>query len=154
MNTAERISRWCVFLPCSEEETWAVPQNCLGEIITLHDVAEEPPEDINWRGHEVPVLDLDKDGSTPWRESHGGTGRVAIFLGLDGQPSSYWGLALRGEGLAMDTLLDDQLEALPEEEIVPHALGGFRARDKVYQIPDLVEIPGLMLRREEIVVVS
>ncbi|MEM1112861.1 MAG: hypothetical protein AAGI11_13195 [Pseudomonadota bacterium] len=149
MDSLERMARWCVFLPCSERETWAVPQNALGEIVTIADASPEPPTVVLWRDHEVPVLDLGREGGAPWRENHGGTGRVAVFLGLEGQDRPYWALALRGQGLSMDALTDDHLEAVGEEEVEMHALGAFKLRGQRYQIPDLVEIPGLLLRRQE-----
>ena len=82
--SAQRVSRWCVFLPCSDSETLAVPQNCLGEIITVQNAPDEPPKEVAWRGYQVPVIDLGEEGSGQWRESHGSTGRIAIFLGLEG----------------------------------------------------------------------
>jgi hypothetical protein len=106
----ERTPQWCVFLPCSENEIWAVPQNCLGEIVTIPNAQELPPEHITWRGHSLPVLDLNVDSASPWREPHGGAGKIAVILGLQGLGCDYWGVALRGDGLAMNPLVDEQVE--------------------------------------------
>ena len=96
----------------------------------------------------MPVIDLGVDGPRSWREEHGSTGRIAIFLGLEGQEVPYWALALRGEGIGMDTLPEDELEACSEEQVAEHALGAFKLRGKVYQIPDLAQIPDTMLAAE------
>ena len=47
---SDKPSRWCVLMPCSHAESWAVPQNCLAEIVTLHAVDAHPPPEISWRG--------------------------------------------------------------------------------------------------------
>lgn len=150
MDMGERVARWCVFLPCSDKETWAVPQNALGEILTVHDAQEQPPAEIEWRGHQLPVLDLGAESELPWRESHDGSGRLAVILGLEGQEHPYWAVALRGDGLAMDPLSDDAVQAAEEEAVALHALGAFRLRGQLYQIPDLAEIPGIMLQEQRI----
>ena len=55
---SEKKSSWCVLLPCSKKEKWAVPQNALAEIVTLPAVDDEPPTQFTWRGQEISVLDL------------------------------------------------------------------------------------------------
>jgi hypothetical protein len=136
---SEHEPRWCVLLPCSAQERWAVPQNSLAEIVTIQGVGEHPPEQINWRGVDVPVLDLDEDGSTPWRDNEGGTGLVAVLLGLQGEGCAYWALALRGEGLSAQDIGGEQIEDLPDAAL-PHASAAFRLGGEVYQVPDLIAL--------------
>ena len=93
----DNTKRWCVLIPCSSTETWAVPQNCLGEIVTLYTDSTRPPDEITWRGRTVPVLDFGSDDGSVWREPRRGAGLVAIFLGLKGEGCEYWGLAVRGQ---------------------------------------------------------
>ena len=50
----------------------------------------------------------------------------------------------------MDTLPEDELEACPEESVAEHALAAFNLRGKIYQIPDLVQIPSNFLATEEL----
>lgn len=136
---SDKASRWCVFLPCSEEEVWAIPQNCLAEIVTLHDAGEYPPEQIMWRGREVPVMDLGDSGETPWRDPAGKTGLVAVILGLQGQGSEYWAVALRGDGLAVRDLGTERLRDAPDR-ILERSTSAFTLQDAVYQVPDLQEL--------------
>lgn len=129
-------SRWCVLIPCSETESWAVPQNCLAEILTLQDSAELPPDELSWRGRTVPVLDFGSDDGSAWREPHRGTGLVAIFLGLEGEGCDYWGVAVRGQGLAVTQVAPDDVKDTPEA-VLQHATAAFELRGAVYQVPDL-----------------
>lgn len=129
-------SRWCVLIPCSKTESWAVPQNCLAEIVTLHDTVEQPPEELDWRGMSVPVLDFGHEDGSHWREQLGGTGLIAIFLGLEGQGCDYWGLAVRGEGLGVRRVAEQQVEDAPGA-VQQHATGAFKLQGAVYQVPDL-----------------
>lgn len=129
-------SRWCVLLPCSNTETWAVPQNCLGEIMTLQAATDEPPCEVNWRDQSVPVLDLGSDDGSVWREQSRGTGLVAIFLGLKGEGCDYWALALRGAALSMVNLLPEEVEDTPEQ-MREHATAAFNFRGVLCQVPDL-----------------
>jgi chemotaxis signal transduction protein len=129
-------SRWCVLIPCSNAESWAVPQNCLAEIVTLHDTAELPPEELNWRGVSVPVMDFGYDDGSPWRERRGGAGLIAIFLGLEGEGCDYWGVAIRGQGLAVRRIAAQQVEDAPEA-VRQHATAAFKLDGAVYQVPDL-----------------
>jgi len=130
------VSHWCVLIPCSKTESWAVPQNCLAEIVTLHDATERPPEALSWRGMSVPVLDFGNDDGSPWREQHGGAGLIAIFLGLEGEDCDYWGIAVRGEGLAVKRVCAQQVEDAPEAA-QQHATAAFKLQGAVYQVPDL-----------------
>ncbi len=132
----ENSKRWCVLVPCSKTETWAVPQNCLAEIVTLQTDTPLPPSEVKWRDQMVPVLDLgDGDGSV-WREPRRGTGLLAIFLGLKGEGCEYWALAVRGEGLRVVSLSSDAVEDVPEH-IQQHATAAFRFHGVVCQVPDL-----------------
>jgi hypothetical protein len=136
---SEKNSRWCVFLPCSTEETWVVPQNCLAEIVTFHDVDNHPPQTFSWRGHEVPVMDLGAGGDAPWRDLVGGTGLIAVILGLQGQKYEYWAIALRGDGLTVKNLAKEALTNTPENAR-EYSSSAFQIRDIVYQVPDLPEL--------------
>ena len=87
----ESAKRWCVLIPCSSAETWAVPQNCLGEIFTVHTDNERPPGQVEWRGETVPVLDFGQDDGSQWRDP-----------GRGAQPVPYR-RAVRGNGLCRHT---------------------------------------------------
>lgn len=126
----------CVLIPCSENERWAVPQNCLAEIQVVNSLSDDPPSHVFWRGCEVPVMDIGEDSGIAWREPRVGTGLVAIFLGLEGQDCEYWGVALRGGGLSMVTLGQDDIVDAPEEA-ADYASAAFRHKDVLYQVPDL-----------------
>ena len=136
---SDNSSHWCVFLPCSDAELWALPQNCLAEIVTLPAEGDLPPEEISWRGQSVPVLDLDEEHDQPWRDVRGGTGLIAVVLGLKGEGCDYWGVALRGEGLGMRDISQDEVEDVPDLA-GERAVGAFRIGSSVYQIPDLLEL--------------
>ena len=130
-------TRHCVLLPCSSKEHWAVPQNCLAEIVTLAVTEDEsPPAQIDWRGRTVPVLDLGASDDAPWKEAHGRTGLIAVFLGLEGEGLDYWGLALRGPGLGTANLEGEEMEDLDVQDSGIYA-ASFRLDEKVYQVPDL-----------------
>jgi hypothetical protein len=135
----DKASRWCVFLPCTRDEIWAVPQNCLAEIVTIQAADQYPPEQINWRGHEVPVLDLDDSGTTPWRDPLGETGLIAVILGLKDQGSDYWAVALRGEGLAVKNIAAEKIEE-STENVLERSTSAFVLHNVVYQVPDLPEL--------------
>ncbi|MEZ5572982.1 MAG: chemotaxis protein CheW [Halioglobus sp.] len=128
--------RWCVLVPCSKTETWAVPQNCLAEIVTVHTLGSVPPDEVSWRGRSVPILDLGREDGSQWSEPDRGTGLVAIFLGLKGEGCEYWGMAVRGGGLKMVSLSPEEVEDLPEQ-VAPHATAAFKFDGVVCQIPDL-----------------
>ena len=133
---SEEREQWCILLPCSDSEHWAVPQNTLAEIVTLHTDSDQPPDTLEWRGESVPVLDLGDQDETPWQERVVGTGLVAVFLGLEKEKHRYWGLALRGEGLAVKRLLPGDIEEVPED-IPEHSTGAFTLGGTTYQVPDL-----------------
>jgi hypothetical protein len=132
----EDVSRWCVLLPCSETETWAVPQNCLGEILTLQADTDSPPDEVQWRDRIVPVIDLGSDDGSVWREPRRGSGLVAVFLGLKGEGCEYWALALRGPSLSVVNLVPEEVEDAPEQAS-DHASAAFIYRGVLCQVPDL-----------------
>jgi len=135
----ESASHWCVLLPCSKHEIWAVPQKCLAEIVTLPADSPEPPEVFNWRGRELAVLNLDESGDTPWRDKKEATGLVAVMLGLEGGSWDYCGVALRGEGLGMKDLARESIEDAPDC-VAEGAVSAFRMGGKLYQVPELQEL--------------
>jgi hypothetical protein len=136
---SDRASRWCVFLPCSREEVWAIPQSCLAEIVTVQTQSDVPPEQINWRGQDICVLDLDPGGKTPWRDPVGGqTGLIAVIPGLKGQGEN-WAVALRGEGLAVRNISTDKIRDLPDR-VMERSSSAFELENSVYQVPDLPEL--------------
>lgn len=136
----ENESRWCVLLPCSSQETWALPQKCLAEIVTLPTEASSPPTELFWRGRDVPILDLDTGNVAPWRDSRAGTGLIAVMLGLEGGSWEYYGVALRGGGLKMKDLSREQIEDVPELAL-KESSAAFRMNGEVYQIPELASLP-------------
>jgi len=139
VTTQETPSRWCVLLPCAKNETWAVPQNCLAEIVTLPSDADQPPRHLTWRGQEVAVLNLDPRNESPWRDARAGTGLVAIMLGLKGGAWEYCGVALRGEGLAMKDLAGEAIEDAPDQALDSSA-SAFRMGGEVFQVPNLDDL--------------
>ena len=142
-------SRWCVLMSCSASESWAVPQNCLAEIVTVHGVSEQPPEELSWRGVNVPVLDFGYDDESEWREQHGGSGLIAIFLGLAGEGCDYWGVAIRGGGLAVKRLADEDIADTPEA-ILQHATAAFTLQGVAYQVPDLSVLQKKIANSQEV----
>ncbi|GAB3283554.1 hypothetical protein [Parahaliea aestuarii] len=136
---ADSQSTRCLFLPGSAQEIWAVPQSCLAEIITLYNVAETPPATVSWRGVEVPLLDLDEQGETRWRDVRAGTGLVAILLGVEGRGCPYFAIALRGQGLGLQQVPVQEMEDKPGE-VLPRSLAAFRWNNVTYQVPDLLAL--------------
>ncbi len=136
---SDNSALWCVFLPCAQDEVWAVPTRCLAEIVTLQQAGDEPPEQIQWRGRSVPVLDLDTKREQPWSSSQGSAGRIAVFLGVEGGGCDYWGVALRGDGLGMKPINESALEEAPDE-VAEHCCDAFRLEQQLYQVPDLVAL--------------
>lgn len=135
----EAHGQWCVLLPCSDSEFWAVPQNALAEIVTLHAVPEQPPEELQWRSESVPVLDFGRDDGSRWRERVGGSGLVAVLLGLEGEGCDYWGVAVRGEGLAVRRVAQADVRDAPDA-VAEHATAAFVLGGVTYQVPDLVAL--------------
>ena len=134
MAMEENTAQHCVLLPCSDSERWAVPQNCLAEIITYSGEDDQPPAQINWRGQVIPVLDLQQSDSHPWR------GRlIAVVLGLQGEGVDDWGLALRGEGLTAVNRAQSAVEDL-EQVTAEHSSASFLLGDQEYQVPDLLAL--------------
>lgn len=129
----------CVLLSCAASRNWAVPQACLGEIVTLAAADDRPPGEIQWRGESVPVVDFGSGDALPWRDARTGSGLVAVLLGRRGESYPYWGVAVRGAGLGAECLGEADIEDLPDA-VQDYAIAAFRLRDVVYQVPDLVAI--------------
>lgn len=129
----------CVLLPCSSERWWAVPQRCLGEIVTVPSTEEWPPAEISWRGQTVPVVDFGSKDTQPWRDHRGGAGLVAIILGRRDEACRYFGVAVRGGVLGVSSLCDDEIEDLPHSEL-DFSTAAFRMNDNIYQVPDLLAL--------------
>jgi hypothetical protein len=133
---SEITKRWCVLIPCSKKETWAVPQNCLAEIVTLHGDDDTPPRELIWRDRKVPLVDFGGDDGSLWREPRRGAGLVAIFLGLKGEGCEYWGVAIRGEGLRVVSLSPEEVEDMPDL-VAQNATAAFNFHGVLCQVPDL-----------------
>jgi hypothetical protein len=127
---------WCALLPCSKTETWAVPQNCLAEIVTLHTDALLPPQELIWRERTVPVLDLGSDDGSLWQQPNREAGLVAIFLGLKGEGCEYWGVAIRGAALKVASLVPEEVEEVAGG-VQEHATAAFMFNGVLCQVPDL-----------------
>ena len=132
----DQNDRMCVLLPCGAEQNWAVPQSCLAEILTLQAAGDSPPNTVSWREQEVPVLDFGAAGSDPWLNSRTGTGLVVVILGVSSEEPEYWGLAIRGHGLAVRHILEEDCEDCPAE-VQEYALAAFAMEGTTYQVPDL-----------------
>jgi len=117
-----------VALPCAPGRIWAVPRACVGEILTLAGEPAEPPTEVQWRGARVPVIDPNP--------GEGSAGLVAIILGLRDTPGGHWAVALRGDGLGIQDLRGDEMED-EATAIEAGAVGAFRMRGVLYQVPDL-----------------
>ncbi len=126
-----------VLLPCTGGESWAVPQVCLGEIVTITDAGESPPQQISWRGREVPVMARTADDDGRWRDAPGETGLVAVLLALDEASGEHWGVAVNGEGLAFAAIQGEEIEDCPDD-VAENAIAAFRYRGTIYQVPDLM----------------
>ncbi len=144
---AEHQPRWCVLLPCAADQLWALPQACLAEIVAVGGVGREPPASIDWRGRQVPVLDLDPDGAAGWLGPRGETGLVAVILGLQDEGCDYWAVALRGAGPELRDLAAARVEDCPEHRL-PGAVTAFRLEDSLYQVPDLLTLQRTVSGRE------
>ena len=138
-----------VLMPCSMTQSWAVPPNSIAEIVTLQATTEQPPEELEWRGQTIPVLDFGFDEDCSWREQLGGTGLIAIFLGLKGEGCDYWGVAVRGEGLAVKRVAAADVEDAPES-VLQHATAAFKLDDVIYQVPDLAVFQRKIAATEEV----
>jgi len=137
MSIDER--QWCIFLPCGRQETWAVPQNAVAEIVTIEAADSTPPSMLSWRGKDVPVVDPAMDKSIPWLDKHGRTGLVAVMRGLDGEALEYWGVAVRGEGLTIKDMRSEMIEDA-QDQVQDNALAAFRLNQQLVQIPDLAKM--------------
>lgn len=132
-----QIERMCVLLPVAERLLWAVPQRSLAEVLTISADSETPPATVDWRGRDIPVLDIGAGGKAGWRISQTGTGLLAVFLGLgDDSARRCWALALRGPGLAFRDIVESDCEERPEE-LRQNSLAAFTMDNEIYQVPDL-----------------
>lgn len=129
----------CVLLPCSSTRSWAVPQRCLGEIVTVPATEDVPPAEINWRGEVVPVIDFGSGDPAPWRDQRSGAGLVAVILGQRDEACRYFGVAVRGGALGVSKLSEEEIEDLPDGEF-DYSRAAFRMHDIVYQVPDLLAL--------------
>lgn len=130
---------FCVLIPCSSGVSWAIPQRCLGEIVTVAAADDLPPQDISWRGESIPVVDFGRDDALPWRDQRSDTGLVAIVLGQRDEACSYFGVAVRGGNLGVSSLADEEIEDIPEP-LPDYAAAAFRMNGNVYQVPDLLAL--------------
>lgn len=126
----------CVLLPVAAGETWAVPQNCLAEILTVQTTEDEPPRKVEWRGRRVPVLSLRGTEDPPWCDPRRGAGLVAIFLGLEGEELEYYGVAVSGDGIGAARITAGVIEDVPDE-MTELATAAFRYEGMTCQVPDL-----------------
>ena len=143
---SEQRQRMCVLLPCGEQR-WAIPQNCLAEIVTLPAHGDSCPGEISWRGVDIPVMDFGEGGALPWRDDHNNTGLVAVMLGVKGAGFDYWGVALRGDGLSVRQIEAEQCEDRPEA-LQKHALAAFELDGLTYQVPDLPALQSLAVEMD------
>ena len=132
----------CVLLPCASNRRWAVPQNCLAEIVTLPAQGETVPAEVQWRGLDIPVMDFGAQGNVPFRDAQNGNGLVAVMLGVRGSGCDYWGLALRGGGLTVRHIDESQCQDKPEA-IQEHSLAAFELDGQTFQVPDLPALQSL-----------
>ena len=128
--------RSCVLLPIADGETWAVPQNCLAEIVTVASEHADPPNSLHWRGRELPVLDFGTGEQDSWCDPRRGAGLMAVFLGLEGEGCEYYAVALRGTGLSAVRLTAANVKDRPEATL-PHATAAFDFGGVVCQVPNL-----------------
>ncbi len=132
--TDHSFSQQCVVLPCTATDLWAVPENSLAEIVALTADGDSPPDELDWRGHRIPVMDL-QTGGEHWGSRHGGTGLIAVLHGLDASAPAFWGVCLREHGLRVEDL-PEAPDDVPEDA-AEYALGAFRHNGAVLQVPDL-----------------
>ncbi|GHD34711.1 hypothetical protein [Parahalioglobus pacificus] len=124
----------CIILPCTADDFWAVPENALAEILTLPAEGQHPPATVEWRGREIPVLDLGSDADH-WGKRHGGTGLIAVLRGLSSSGPEFWGVCLRELGLRIEVLTEEAEDA--SANAAEYAVGAFRQGEELYQVPDL-----------------
>lgn len=132
----------CVLLPCASNRRWAVPQNCLAEILTLPADDGSVPAEVLWRGLEIPVMDFGAQGKVPFKDAQNGTGLVAVMLGVRGSGCDYWGLALRGGGLTVRHIEESDCQDKPDA-VQEYSLAAFELDGQTYQVPDLPALQSL-----------
>ena len=128
----------CVLLACAGGDHWALPQNCLAEILTLAAVEAQPPQEASWRGRMIPVIVAggEQARADDWRDEHSGTGLVAVIPGLRGMGCEYWAVAILGDGLRLCAIGESGFADAPEAA-TDYATAAFRLDGVVYQVPDL-----------------
>ena len=131
------VAENCILLPAGGGRPWILPQCCLGEIVTVAAEGECPPETIDWRGEEIPVVDFDAVGGEPWRDPRGVSGLIAVVLGLREEDCPYFGLALRGSCLGVVRLAEAEMQDIADEQPSPYTLAAFRLGEQEYAVPDL-----------------
>lgn len=136
--------RMCVLLPCGPNRRWAIPQRCLGEVLTLPAQTDTVPRETVWRGVTIPVMDFGADSELAWRDGQSGTGLVVVILGVKGLGCNYWGVALRGLGLSMRDLQNSDCHDRPDA-VQAHSLAAFELEGQVYQVPDLPALQSLAI---------
>jgi len=144
----EQTPCWCVLIPCSENLNWALPQNCLGEIVSAPDYQDTPPKVMLWRGCEIPVIDLgdETDPRLGDRLQEGDNGLVAVVLGLQDDPFPYWGLQIHGTQLAVKDLSAEPLEDI-HQDTADLCSTAFQLAGDAYQVPDLAKVQNLLSDR-------
>lgn len=143
----DETKRMCVLLPCGNGQRWAVPQACLAEILTLQEAEDSPPAQVSWRGSDLPVLDLGDGGSEPWLNPRTSSGLIAVILGVTGAGADHWALAVRGDGLAVRNVNEQDCQDRPEDE-QDYALAAFELAGTLYQVPDLPSLQQRALQLE------
>ncbi|MFV8818194.1 hypothetical protein [Haliea sp. E17] len=139
--------RMCVLLPVATGMRWAVPQNCLAELVTVPAADNRVPALVEWRGQSVPVLDLASAGAAEWRDPKSQTGLVAVFLGLRERSPDYWAVALRGEGLGVRRI--DFADCVETDNGSEFALATFELDGELYGVPDLPALQAFACRTAE-----
>ncbi|QIB65648.1 hypothetical protein [Kineobactrum salinum] len=126
-------SQRCILLPCADDQTWAVPPNCLAEIALLPAISTDR---VSWRHRDIPLF---VGASAALRAD---PCPCAIFLGIGDQNCDFWALALSSCSVRAMTLPAAALEEEPEQ-VQPGCLGAFRFEGLLCQVPDL---PALQAR--------
>lgn len=98
-----------------------------------------PPQEVNWRGELIPVLDFGSEGDLPWRDPRAGSGLIAVVLGSREESCQYLGMVVRGDGLGVASLGEAGIEDQPDA-VQEYATAAFRMRGNVYQVPDILAL--------------
>ncbi|WP_146003536.1 hypothetical protein [Kineobactrum sediminis] len=124
----------CVLLPCAGPHTWAVPQDCIAEIVTM---TGSVSGHLGWRGCEVPVYGPDNYPIDTATDALAATTAIfVVFFGLRGRGCDYWAVRLQGHGLTSTELSESAIEDRPDL-LLPGFLAAFTLAGKTCQVPDL-----------------